>query len=212
MNRIKHLVFDFDGTLVDSKGLFVEVYNRVAIKYGYRLMEASNLKELKSMSYWERVKFLKVPVWRLPLFIPQLYKQYKSLLSSLEFFEGIEPVLEKLHAAGFTMDIVSSNTEENIREFMRMKNIPYFNQVLCSKKLLKKDVLLTRLIRENNYSQAEVLYLGDEARDLAACNKLGIDTLWVAWGYDVIELILPHHPTYMAQQPDDLVSILTAKI
>lgn len=212
MRQIKHLVFDFDGTLVDSKGLFIGVYNSVAVKYGYRLMEQSTLKELKVMSYWERVKYLNVPVWRLPMLIPQLYKQYRALLGSLEFFEGIAPVLRKLHDAGFTLDIVSSNTEENIREFLRMKSIPYFNQILCSKKLLKKDVLLARLIRENNYNQAEVLYLGDEARDLAACNKLGIDTLWVAWGYDVIELILPHHPTYIAQQPEDLVRMLTAQI
>ncbi|WP_184547802.1 HAD hydrolase-like protein [Mucilaginibacter sp. FT3.2] len=208
MKNIRHLIFDFDGTLVDSKSLFIDTYNSVASEYGYKQMEISTLHELKKMSYRERVNYLNVPWWHLPLFITKLYKKYTTFISSLAFFDGIENVLKQINDIGFTMDIVSSNTEENIRVFLAQKKVTCFNKILCSKKVLKKDVLLTKLIKENSYKLSEVLYIGDEARDLEACNKLNIDAIWVAWGYDSKDAVEQHHYAYMANKPEDLINIL----
>ena len=36
MGMQKYIVFDFDGTLVDSQNIFVPIYNQLAEKHGYK--------------------------------------------------------------------------------------------------------------------------------------------------------------------------------
>lgn len=208
MKKIKHLIFDFDGTLVNSKTLFLTLFNELAQKKGYRLMDELALLELKNLSFFERAKYLKVPLIHLPFIIPIIYKRYKAHLPQLKLIDGIETVLATLYKAGFSMDIVSSNSEENIRLFLEAKGINYFSTISCSKNVMGKDILLRKLIKEQGYRHEEIIYLGDEARDLEASNKVGIQTIWVAWGYDTQTLIETLRPTYLAHQPSDLLAIL----
>ena len=46
MGMQKYIVFDFDGTLVDSQNIFVPIYNQLAEKHGYKkLVEKIDLYE-----------------------------------------------------------------------------------------------------------------------------------------------------------------------
>ena len=58
------------------------------------------------------------------------------------------------------------------------------------------------------YTSDELLYIGDELRDIKACNKLAVPFMWVSWGLDGFELIEKENPTYIAHTQKELIKIL----
>lgn len=50
----------------------------------------------------------------------------------------------------------------------------------CS--LFSKSKTLARVLKEQNLTLAETLYIGDEVRDIESCQKIGLDILSVTWG------------------------------
>ena len=53
-----------------------------------------------------------------------------------------------------------------------------------------------------------MIYVGDEQRDIIACKKVGVDVIWVGWGYDVIETIQEASPDYMVYTPNEILHIV----
>lgn len=56
-----YLLFDFDGTLVDSFGCVVEKMNQLAEGFHFRKIEEHEIEDLREMSAKELIKFLKIP-------------------------------------------------------------------------------------------------------------------------------------------------------
>ena len=54
----KYIVFDFDGTLVDSQNIFVPIYNQLAEKHGYKTVSEEEIEHLRKLTMSERCKSL----------------------------------------------------------------------------------------------------------------------------------------------------------
>lgn len=52
----KYIVFDFDGTLVDSQKIFVPIYNQLAEKHGYKTVSEEEIESLRKLTIAERCK------------------------------------------------------------------------------------------------------------------------------------------------------------
>ncbi|MBD3107031.1 HAD hydrolase-like protein [Bacillus sp. AGMB 02131] len=61
---------------------------------------------------------------------------------------------------------------------------------------------------KHQYSKDEVIYIGDEVRDIRACHKSGINVIWVSWGYDAEEHALVEKPTFTAHEPSELLAFM----
>lgn len=105
----KHILFDFDGTLVDSKVVFVIAYNQLAQRHRFQQITESNLAQLKNLSLVNRLRFLKVPLYRVPFLTKEFLTLYEAGISSLTLIAGMREVLERLAEQGFGIGIVSSN-------------------------------------------------------------------------------------------------------
>lgn len=46
----KYIVFDFDGTLVDSQNIFVPIYNQLAEKHGYKTVREEEIEYLRKLT------------------------------------------------------------------------------------------------------------------------------------------------------------------
>ncbi|HLM43168.1 MAG TPA: HAD hydrolase-like protein, partial [Myxococcaceae bacterium] len=80
---ITHVVFDFDGTLVDSRELAVQLINELAEKGGFSRLTAENLEELRNLSIIERCSRLGIPTYKLPWMAIQLARSYRKGVPSL---------------------------------------------------------------------------------------------------------------------------------
>jgi phosphoglycolate phosphatase len=207
---VKYIVFDFDGTLVDSKDVFISVFNQLAGKYGFRTIEAENLEYIRQLSIKERFKYLKVPLYKMPFLSADFIRLYKSSMDSVKLVDGIKSLFEELEKRGFKITIISSNTKSNIWRFLRTNKIDHVVEVYCSRNIFRKDRVITKFLKASQLRNEEIIYVGDEVRDIAACRKSAVRVIGVSWGYDNRETLTAECPDYIAESPKDILEILTS--
>lgn len=208
---IKYIIFDFDGTLVDSGNVFLRIFYELSEKYGLRKMEGDEITSLRKMSILERCKFLKIPLYKLPFLATEFYKSYKFSVQGLLFFDGIKELLHNLNKEGYEIAVISSNSKENIDAFFLNAGFGQQVQILSSNNVLGKDLMLKRFLRKNKLQNNEVIYVGDEHRDIVACKKSNIKIIWVSWGFDCEEVVEIDKPDFIAYRPEEILEILKTK-
>jgi phosphoglycolate phosphatase len=203
----KYIVFDFDGTLVDSRSVFLTVYNDIAAKHGYNAMTPENLEHMRSLSVSERCKYLKVPMYRIPFIVPVFLKSYTGLVHTLQFNPGMKEVLERLSDNDMPFALLSSNSKENISAFFGHQGIAV-DDIYTSGKVFGKDKAIKKLLRDKKLKASEILYVGDEAQDIIACKKTGIKIAWVSWGYDSLTAVESYGPDHIIDDPSELLDVI----
>ncbi|WP_205650863.1 HAD-IA family hydrolase [Ectobacillus funiculus] len=205
---IKYILFDFDGTLADSKDVFISAWNQLADKYKFKKIHHQDLDALRKLSIKERAKQLNFPLYKIPLVVPEIYRLYKKSIKDIILFDGVKLLLDELESRGYQIVIISSNSEGNIKEFLRENAVDSVKEVLCSSKIFGKDQVIKKFLQTNKLKGSEVIYIGDECRDIIACKKVPVKIIWVGWGYDSAELVTPEKPDYMVHMPEEILNIL----
>jgi phosphoglycolate phosphatase len=208
MIMIKYILFDFDGTLADSKDVFISTWNQLADKYKFKKIHHQDLDALRKLSIKERAKQLNFPLYKIPLVVPEVYRLYKKSIKDIILFDGVKLLLDELENRGYQIVIISSNSEGNIKEFLRENAVDSVKEVLCSSKIFGKDQVIKKFLQTNKLKGSEVIYIGDECRDIIACKKVPVKIIWVGWGYDSAELVTPEKPDYMVHMPEEILNIL----
>jgi len=205
---MKHIIFDFDGTLADSTAVFASAWNTLAQKYKFKGIELKEIDTLKKLSISERSKLFDFPMYKLPMILPQFYKLYRQSLNDVHLFEGMKELLIEIDKRGYKILIISSNSKENILEFLKMNGIHCVTDVLCSNRIFGKDKVMKKFLKEANVDSSNVVYIGDEQRDIVACKKAGIPIIWVEWGYDAKEVVQNDEPEYSVSTPQEILEII----
>ncbi|WGT39620.1 HAD-IA family hydrolase [Lysinibacillus sp. 1 U-2021] len=205
---MKHIIFDFDGTLADSTAVFASAWNTLAQKYKFKGIELKEIDTLKKLSISERSKLFDFPMYKLPMILPQFYKLYRQSLNDVHLFDGMKELLIEIDKRGYKILIISSNSKENILEFLKMNGIHCVADVLCSNRIFSKDKVMKKFLKEANVDSSDVVYIGDEQRDIVACKKAGIPIIWVEWGYDAKEVVQNDEPEYSVSTPQEILEII----
>lgn len=207
----KHIVFDFDGTLADSAKVALEVYNEMAEEYKFKKLTMEQYKKLSSLTLKDRFKEIGVPYykpWLILELIKKARKEYGKLLDSISLFDGIHSVLQELDKRGYIISIISTNSRDDIKSFIKGKKLDFIKEVYSSKGLYGKAEVLKSYIKKNSIDKKELLYVADELRDLKICKKLNIDILSVTWGFDSRDLLSKYEPTYMIHEVEGILNVV----
>jgi phosphoglycolate phosphatase len=203
---LTHVVFDFDGTLVDSQEVALRLYNEVAAREGYGRLGPDNLERMRALSVLERCRALGVPLHRLPGLMVQVGRAYRSALRSLEFQPGVPRLMRGLSERGLRLAIVSTNDAGNIRAFLRLRGAEaWVDEVHCSSSVFGKGRLLRALMRRRGLGPEQVVYVGDEARDVEAARGVGVKSIAALWGFDAEARLREAGPDALAARPEDVV-------
>lgn len=205
----KTLIFDFDGTLVDSFELILKCINELAPKYGFRNLNASELrnKPIKKI-------ILEIGISKLKLisFTRSVKKSLNSRINETNFFPEIIPTIKFL-SEHFQLAIISSSTQTIIENLLEKNNIKsYFDFIYSDTSLFGKSIVLQRAIKKYNLNPDNLYYIGDEVRDIEAANKIKIKSIAVSWGVNSKILLENARPTHLVSNPKELKTILNIKI
>jgi phosphoglycolate phosphatase-like HAD superfamily hydrolase len=66
---------------------------------------------------------------------------------------------------------------------------------------------MNRLIRSENVIPSEILYVGDETRDIEAAKESGLRMAAVTWGYNSAVALSALNPEHLLQSPLELLKI-----
>jgi phosphoglycolate phosphatase len=70
---------------------------------------------------------------------------------------------------------------------------------------------ISNFLKKNSLDANHVLYVGDELRDINAAKRNQVFSIAASWGYDSVELLKTGHADYIAQQPEDILNILSER-
>lgn len=200
-----YVVFDFDGTLADSAGVAVKLYNEIAEKHGFGMLTPDNLEEMRTLTVLERCRKLKVAPYKLPWLVVQVTRSYRGAVRSIEFNPGIPELLKTLRERGLKIAIVSTNAEENIRAFLQRHGAEgWVDEVFCSSSIFGKAKLLKDLMKKTGLRREQLVYVGDEHRDVEACRQVGVQVIAVRWGVDADNRLKEAGPDFIADTPADV--------
>ena len=200
---MKHLIFDFDGTIVNSGPL---VFKNLC---QYTDRTDLSWSELRNLPSNEVVNALGISKLDFPKLIVQIRSAFKKELPEQPIVEGIAEAITELREKGHTLHIVSSNSEENIEEFLELNNLrEAFSTITSFFTIFGKAHGINKVLSEIKVPPPDAVYIGDETRDIQAATKVGMTALAVCWGYNSEAALSGYKPDYLARTPRDLVTIL----
>ncbi|MBN2528575.1 MAG: HAD hydrolase-like protein [Deltaproteobacteria bacterium] len=209
MSDVNTVIFDFDGTLVDSFGLSVRLSNALAPQYGYRTVRDSEVPRLKKLSVPEIFRHLEFPLYKLPMVLAKARREMGREIETVQLFEGMGHMLERLRSAGIHLGIVTSNSIGNVQSCLSKNGVlEKFDFVHAAKNLFGKHRALGKLMKKMDLSQNSVIYVGDESRDIEASRKVNIPVIAVTWGFQDRERLNKMSPDFLADIPADIEKIV----
>lgn len=205
--RYELVLWDFDGTLADSWPLGLAIFNEVAAQRG--LLPVVDPDAAREMTAMQLMRKHGVSWWRLPGLATQMKNLARARIASVKIFPEIPRILRKLSHLGYRNGIVSSNNVETIQASLQQHHLTEpFEFVLSCKNLFGKGKRLRSLLKELRLQPDQVIYIGDEVRDIEAARQARIDVAAVTWGLNSASLLARYSPTYLIQQPADLLAVL----
>ena len=200
------LIFDFDGTIADTLETVVRITNRIAPQYGYPPTTPEKLKFYQSLSTKEMLKQSEIPIFRLPFLVRRVRREMGAELSNISVADNLKETLESLSVAGHQLMIMSSNTQKNIEEFLKQHDIDHlFSAVIGSVGLLSKARAIRRIIQREGLDFSQVIYVGDETRDVDASKQVGVLVAAVTWGFSSREALAAQEPSFLVDHPKQLI-------
>jgi phosphoglycolate phosphatase len=200
-----HVVFDFDGTLADSLERAIAIFQRIGPALG--LKPIGDIAAARSMPTRQFLKQIGVGFWKLPKVVRAYHAALAEEAGEIRLFPEMLSVLPELTARGHRLGILSSNSEANIRAALAANGVePLFAFVVGYPKLFGKAKALRRILKQHKIGREDVLYVGDEVRDVEAARRAKVAVAAASWGYHAEPLLRAAQPTYLLHAPGDLLT------
>lgn len=207
---IKILLFDFDGTIADSFAVVEQVFYEIT---GHKpISDTAEVDRLRKMHMMQAIKELHIKPWQVPGLVVKGRAAMNRHINEIPIFPGMTQTIRKLHAQGYVLYVMSSNSAQNVHQFLKRHSLDmYFTRVYGNIGLLHKAAAIKNVLRRNRFAPEECVYIGDEARDVDGAKKAGVYMISVSWGYNHESLLQEHKPDALVHEPHEIVSILTEK-
>lgn len=206
--KIKTVIFDFDGTLADTLSLAFDCVKKLSDEFGYKI-NYEDLHKLRGKSAREIIKqTLGLKFYHLPLYVAKIRKLMKNNIADVKLFDGIKEVLEDI-TAHYRFGVITSNSREIVEQVVRKSSINVLDFIFSGTSIFGKDKVIKNLLKKYDLKKDEIVYVGDEIRDIVACRKIGVKIIAVSWGFNLKDSLAKENPDYLIEEPKELVKVLS---
>lgn len=213
MNDNVYLIFDFDGTLVDSFYAIMEKFNLLADKFNFRKISHDEIDHARHLSSHGLIKYLEIPIHKIPRILRSAKKHMHDEMQMLLPFEHIPEALQELYERAVPMGILTSNSLENVIKWLKLNKMQHlFKFIQVESSYFGKGCVLKKILKTHKIDKSQAFYIGDETRDIEAAKECGVYSVAVTWGFHAEEILLQHQPHYMVRKPEDLCKLTKESI
>lgn len=225
---VKAVLFDLDGTLIDTAADFIRIIHRMSAEHGWQAPSPKDIREQVSAGASAMVRLIlshnEQPINEQTVldYRQQFLDEYEAdICVDSHVFSELEPALQKLDSQGTPWGIVTNKPRYLAEKLLEKLGL----LERCAVLVCPDDVRYTKPDPEPMYLAMEklelprgiagtVIYVGDHLRDIEAGNAAGMITVLASYGY-----IPPEDQAnfnawdadYIAETPAALTKLLASK-
>jgi phosphoglycolate phosphatase len=212
MNQERHIIFDLDGTLIDSKPEIISTYKKVFekilppleidyedINFGATLSAILNKVYNQNTELVEKAKILFSEVYD--------YSNYDETILYSDVFE----LLHQFHANKFVLHIATNKRLNPTIRILKNKNLFHLFKSIVTNDLIKdKSLSKTQMVELicNEHIIFKGFMIGDSSQDIQAGIINNLDTVAVLYGYEKKEDLLKSNSKFFINSFKELNEII----
>ena len=210
LDKYKYLLFDLDGTLVDTgEGIINSVFycaEKLNFKVSFDVAKQFVGPPLVD-SFMKHFGFDKEKA----TLCARIFREYYAEKGKFECeaYENMIDVLKELKDRGYVLYVATSKPTVFAQEILdKLEMSQYFVEMVGSNldnTRSKKVEVINYIIEKYNLNPNQCLMIGDKNSDINGAKKAGIDSLGVLYGYGDYQEINNATPTFIIQTISNLL-------
>lgn len=217
INKFDLIVFDWDGTLLDSASVIVSSIQGAARDVGLPQPSAENARHVIGLGLSEALEYL----------FPGLSSQQSGLLTDcyrhhyfvyeqkISLFEGVTEIIQTLHAEDFLLAVATGKSRAELNNALEASGLGvYFHASRCADETFSKPhpAMLLELMQQFGVEAGRTLMIGDTTHDLQMAINAKVTGLAVAYGAHPRESLSSLAPLACVNSITELHSWLNANV
>ena len=208
------IIFDWDGTLMDSIGLIVESMHVAGEAHGFTTTDQA-VKDIIGLSLMHGIEILYPQASEAQkLAIQQSYAEYYIPNSHrTPFFTPIENMLLTLKQQDKQLAVATGKKRKGLDRVLEASaSHHYFTITRCADESGSKPdpQMLRDILDYTKQPISQAVFIGDSIYDIQMANRLGMTSIAVNYGTASSSELAAEQPTYQVDTPQELVALLCA--
>jgi phosphoglycolate phosphatase len=208
------LVFDWDGTLMDSEARIVECVRAAVAELGLDVPPDSSIRNIIGLGLTEAITALFSQADdQLIHEIADRYRQHFLFQNQtpMPLFAGVEETLRELESRGYLLAVATGKSRRGLERSLEHTDLgKLFHATRCADETFSKPhpEMLLQLMDELGTMPGETLMIGDTEYDMEMASNAGTASLAVSCGVHEVERLLQHGPEACLQAVSEMVGWL----
>jgi phosphoglycolate phosphatase len=203
------LVFDWDGTLMDSAGAIVYSIQSASRDVGLPIPSDDAARHIIGLGLNEAVAalFPDLPQSGYDALVDRYRHYFQSRDQEIPLFEGVTETIAALHDEGFLLAVATGKSRRGLDRVLEHTGIGhYFHSSRCADECFSKPhpCMLLELMDELGVEARRTLMIGDTSHDLLMASNAGVPAVGVSYGAHPREGLLALSPLACAENFGDL--------
>jgi phosphoglycolate phosphatase len=213
-NRFDLIIFDWDGTLINSIDWITNCLQHAAVQCGLPIPETQAAKDVIGLSITKAMQtlFPEIDIHTQKQLVTCYSQKYLSKqISQDDLFPGVFGMLVQLNEAGYRLAVATGKTRAGLQEALKATGTEdLFCITRCADETASKPDprMLNEIIQHTNTTRERTLMVGDSIHDLQMALNVPISAIAVACGAHSAEFLQPYNPLLCLQQPTELLNII----
>lgn len=213
----KLLIFDWDGTVIDSAARIISSMQKAAQDLSQPELTDDAVRNIIGLGLPEAIRVL-IPGVDDSL-IPQMRERYGHYYLGVdetptELFEGVEKTLNNLKDKGYRLAVATGKSRRGLNRVFEDTGLEYlFETSRCADETTSKPHphMLEEILDETGLTSSDAVMIGDTEFDLEMGVRAGMDTIAVSYGAHHIDRLTAYNPVLIMDRFPDLESWLVEK-
>ena len=214
MNKITHLCFDLDGTLINS---FYNIYfatNETLKRLGIKaLINEADFRLTIGLHFNEIFEKLNIPVNDFEEFISLYKKIYFDFIDSSKIYPAVIETLQSLNAKNIKISLLTTKAQDQTDKIIDHFELrKYFALVMGRRDDIAHKPSaepLQIICKELNVFPSATIMVGDTELDIRCGKPAGTQTCAVNYGYRTKELLLKEEPDFLINSIEEIIPLVS---
>ena len=215
MNPINTVIFDMDGTVLNTLEDLTDAVNHVFSKFDLPPRSIEEYRKFFGNGIGYAMKCAAPEGTSDELIdkmIPEFRKYYDMhCLDKTKPYDGILELMKTLKAKGYKMAIVSNKIDSAVKELNDRFFSEYVSVAIGEKANVKRKPApdtVNAALKELHSERSEAVYVGDSEVDLQTARNAELPCIAVLWGFRDKDHLTENGAVSFAAKPDDVLNIL----